>query len=225
MLATNLQTSCGFLITSRTVCRELHGMGFNVWAAACKSYITNYNAKSWMQWCKARHHCCLEWWIMPLGLSIQWTSLVLVVARRTVKCTSLVEGRLWCGVVFQKLSFSLKTLYPSTYLLSLWPHSQVFILSHHKTSLQKASNQNQNFINPRRKCVSERVLWNKLILCWQRETACYNHTWTAIYAIFWFRVENLRKTKRNSNLCSQFLFSFLCLIKDVWKKNRKKRKH
>jgi len=55
-IATDLQTSCGLQISSRTVCRELHGMGFHGRAAASRPYITKCNAKRLMQWCKARHH-------------------------------------------------------------------------------------------------------------------------------------------------------------------------
>ncbi|MEQ2278885.1 hypothetical protein AMECASPLE_003874 [Ameca splendens] len=40
----------GLQISSRTVCRELHGMGFLVQAAASKTYITNCNATCWKQW-------------------------------------------------------------------------------------------------------------------------------------------------------------------------------
>ena len=55
-IATDLQTSCGLQISSRTVRRELHGMGFHGRAAASKPDITKSNAKRWMQWCKACHH-------------------------------------------------------------------------------------------------------------------------------------------------------------------------
>ena len=61
-IVTELQTSCGLQISSRTVCRELHGMGFHGRAAASKPYISKCNAKRWMQWCKARHHWTLEQW-------------------------------------------------------------------------------------------------------------------------------------------------------------------
>ncbi|CAI9624324.1 unnamed protein product, partial [Staurois parvus] len=49
----DLQTSCGLQISTTTVCKELHGMGFHGRAAASKSYITKCNAKRRMQWCKA----------------------------------------------------------------------------------------------------------------------------------------------------------------------------
>uniref|UniRef100_A0A3Q0REJ6 Basic helix-loop-helix family, member a9 n=1 Tax=Amphilophus citrinellus TaxID=61819 RepID=A0A3Q0REJ6_AMPCI len=45
MWASYLQTSCGLQNSSRTVCRELHGMGFHGRAAASKPYITKHNAK------------------------------------------------------------------------------------------------------------------------------------------------------------------------------------
>jgi len=83
-IATDLQTSCGFQISSRTVRRELYGMGFHGWATASKSYITKCNAKCRMQGCKACCHWSLEQWRQILNLAIWWTSLGLAVARRTV---------------------------------------------------------------------------------------------------------------------------------------------
>ncbi|CAI9535951.1 unnamed protein product, partial [Staurois parvus] len=56
----DLQTSCGPQISTTTVLRELHGMGFHGRAAAAKPYITKCNAKHRMQWGKARHHWILE---------------------------------------------------------------------------------------------------------------------------------------------------------------------
>ncbi|CAI9540940.1 unnamed protein product [Staurois parvus] len=61
-IAKDLQTSCGLQISTTTVRRELHGMGFHGRAAASKPYITNCNAKRRMQWCKARRHWTLEHW-------------------------------------------------------------------------------------------------------------------------------------------------------------------
>ena len=61
-IATVLQTSFCLQISSRTVRRELHGMGFHGRAAASKPYISKCNAKRWMQWCKACHHWTLEQW-------------------------------------------------------------------------------------------------------------------------------------------------------------------
>uniref|UniRef100_A0A8C5QSV3 Transposase Tc1-like domain-containing protein n=1 Tax=Leptobrachium leishanense TaxID=445787 RepID=A0A8C5QSV3_9ANUR len=61
-IATDLQTSCGLQISSRTVRRELHGMRFHGRAAASKPYITKCNAERRMQWCKACRHWTLEQW-------------------------------------------------------------------------------------------------------------------------------------------------------------------
>ncbi|KAF3687163.1 Transposable element Tcb2 transposase [Channa argus] len=58
----NLQSPCGLQISSTSVRRELHGMGFHGRAAASKPYITKCNAKRRMQWCKARRHWTLEQW-------------------------------------------------------------------------------------------------------------------------------------------------------------------
>ncbi|CAI9619329.1 unnamed protein product [Staurois parvus] len=55
-IAKNLQTPCGLHISTTTVHRELHGMGFHGRAAVSKPYITKCNAKRQMQWCKARRH-------------------------------------------------------------------------------------------------------------------------------------------------------------------------
>ncbi|CAI9613150.1 unnamed protein product, partial [Staurois parvus] len=52
-IAKDFQTSCGLQISTTTLCRELHGMGFHGLAAASKPYITKCNAKRRMQWCKA----------------------------------------------------------------------------------------------------------------------------------------------------------------------------
>ncbi|CAI9549836.1 unnamed protein product [Staurois parvus] len=48
-IAKELQTSCGLQISTTTVCRELHGIGFHGRAAASKPYITKCNAKHRMQ--------------------------------------------------------------------------------------------------------------------------------------------------------------------------------
>ncbi|CAI9568625.1 unnamed protein product [Staurois parvus] len=61
-IAKDLQTWCGLQISTTTVCRVLHGMGFHGRAAASKPYITKCNAKRRMPWCKARHHWTLEQW-------------------------------------------------------------------------------------------------------------------------------------------------------------------
>ncbi|CAI9553766.1 unnamed protein product, partial [Staurois parvus] len=47
-IAKDLQTSlCRLQISTTTVCRELHGMGFHVRAAASKPYITKCYANRW----------------------------------------------------------------------------------------------------------------------------------------------------------------------------------
>ncbi|CAI9552822.1 unnamed protein product, partial [Staurois parvus] len=61
-IAKDLQTSCGLQISTTTVHRELHGMGFHGRAAASKPYITKCNAKCHMHWCKVRRHWTLEQW-------------------------------------------------------------------------------------------------------------------------------------------------------------------
>ncbi|CAI9548453.1 unnamed protein product, partial [Staurois parvus] len=53
-IAKYLQTSCILQISTKTVCRELQGMGFHGRAATSNPYITKCNAKRWMQWCKAQ---------------------------------------------------------------------------------------------------------------------------------------------------------------------------
>ncbi|CAI9560429.1 unnamed protein product [Staurois parvus] len=48
-IAKDLQTSCGLQISTTTVRRELHGMGFHGRAGVSKLYIDRCNAKRWMQ--------------------------------------------------------------------------------------------------------------------------------------------------------------------------------
>ncbi len=67
-IATDLQSSCGLQISSSTVHRELHGMGFHGRAAASKPYITKCNAKRRMKWCKACRH-----WTLEQGRRILWS--------------------------------------------------------------------------------------------------------------------------------------------------------
>ncbi|CAI9584162.1 unnamed protein product [Staurois parvus] len=55
-IAKDLQTSCGLQISTTTVHRELHGMGFHGRAATSKLYITKCNAKHRMKWCKVHRH-------------------------------------------------------------------------------------------------------------------------------------------------------------------------
>ncbi|CAI9545675.1 unnamed protein product, partial [Staurois parvus] len=59
-IAKDLQTWCDLQISTTTVCRDLHGMGFHGRAAASKPYITKCNAKCQMR--KARCHWTLEQW-------------------------------------------------------------------------------------------------------------------------------------------------------------------
>ncbi|CAI9541512.1 unnamed protein product, partial [Staurois parvus] len=73
-IAKDLQTSCGFQISTTTVCIELHGMGFHGQAAASKPYITKCNAKHWMQWCKACRQWILEQWRCVLWSDQSWFS-------------------------------------------------------------------------------------------------------------------------------------------------------
>ncbi|CAI9573868.1 unnamed protein product, partial [Staurois parvus] len=47
----DLQTSCGLQISTTTVHRELHGIGFLCRAAASKPYITKCHAKKLCKWC------------------------------------------------------------------------------------------------------------------------------------------------------------------------------
>ncbi|CAI9564490.1 unnamed protein product, partial [Staurois parvus] len=61
-IAKDLQTSCGLQISTTTVRRELHGMGFHGQADASKPYITKCNAKCRMQWCKLHRDWTLEQW-------------------------------------------------------------------------------------------------------------------------------------------------------------------
>ncbi|CAI9545152.1 unnamed protein product [Staurois parvus] len=44
-IAKDLQTSCGLQISTTTVRRELHGMGFHGRTGVSKPYITKCNAK------------------------------------------------------------------------------------------------------------------------------------------------------------------------------------
>ena len=57
-ITTDLQTSCVLQISSRTVCRELHGMGFQ--AEQLHLSHTSPSAMRRMQWCKAHRHWTLE---------------------------------------------------------------------------------------------------------------------------------------------------------------------
>ncbi|KAM9473079.1 transcription activator BRG1-like [Salvelinus alpinus] len=61
-LTTEFQTASGSNVSTRTVRRELHEMGFHGRAAAHKPKITMRNAKRRLEWCKARRHWTLEQW-------------------------------------------------------------------------------------------------------------------------------------------------------------------
>ncbi len=49
-------------ISTQTVRRELHEMGFHDRAAPCKPHITKNNAEHQMEWSKAHKHWTLEQW-------------------------------------------------------------------------------------------------------------------------------------------------------------------
>jgi hypothetical protein len=57
-LTTKFLSASGRNVSTRTVRRELHVMGFHGWAAAQKPKI----AKLWLERCKARCHWTLEQW-------------------------------------------------------------------------------------------------------------------------------------------------------------------
>jgi hypothetical protein len=56
------QTASGSNISTRTVRRELHEMGFDCRAAAHKPKISVCTAKRQLEWCKAHRHQTLEQW-------------------------------------------------------------------------------------------------------------------------------------------------------------------
>ena len=55
-IAKGFRASTGINVSTKTVWRELHGMGFHGRAAACRPHITKFNAKRPMEWCKAHRH-------------------------------------------------------------------------------------------------------------------------------------------------------------------------
>ena len=61
-LTTKFQTASGSNVSTRTVRRELHEMGFHGRAATHKPKITIRKAKRRLEWCKARCHWTLEQW-------------------------------------------------------------------------------------------------------------------------------------------------------------------
>ena len=117
-ITTDLQTSCGLQISSRTVCRELHGMGFHGLVAVSKPYISKYNAKCRMQWCKARRYWTLEQWRRILWSDkshfsiwqsdgrvwVWWLAGERYLSDCTVPSVKFGGGGSWCGVVFLGLA-------------------------------------------------------------------------------------------------------------------------
>ncbi|KAI4905375.1 hypothetical protein NFI96_016359 [Prochilodus magdalenae] len=116
-----METSCGLQISSRTVCRELHGMGFHGQAAASKPYTTKRNAKHQMQWCKALpldsravETCSLESRVMLLRLAIRWKSLGLTDAKRKEKADSSSTSLQLRSEIQESLGFSSEVSTPET---------------------------------------------------------------------------------------------------------------
>ena len=61
-LTTEFQSDSGSNVSTNTVHRELHEMGFHSGAATHKPKITMRNAKRRLEWCKAHRHWTLEQW-------------------------------------------------------------------------------------------------------------------------------------------------------------------
>ena len=61
-LTTESQTASGNTVSTKTVCCELHEMGFHGRAATHKPKITMSNAKQTLEWCKACCHWTLGQW-------------------------------------------------------------------------------------------------------------------------------------------------------------------
>ena len=61
-LTTEFQTDTGSNVSTSTVRRELHEMGFHGRAATHKPKITVRNAKRRLEWCRAQRHWTLEQW-------------------------------------------------------------------------------------------------------------------------------------------------------------------
>ena len=59
-LTTEFQTDSGSNVSTSTVCRELHKMGFHGQAVTHKPKIPKCNAKRRLEWCKAHHHWTFE---------------------------------------------------------------------------------------------------------------------------------------------------------------------
>ena len=84
-LTTEFQTDTGSNVSTSTVRRELHEMGFHGRAAAHKPKITTRNAKRRLEWCKAHRHWSLEQWKCVL-----WSDESHFTLRQS-------DGRLWGG--------------------------------------------------------------------------------------------------------------------------------
>ena len=61
-IAEGFRASTGINVSTKTVRLELHGMGFQSRAAACRPHITKSHAKHRMEWCKAHQHWTVEQW-------------------------------------------------------------------------------------------------------------------------------------------------------------------
>ncbi|KAK6299391.1 hypothetical protein J4Q44_G00309010 [Coregonus suidteri] len=61
-LTTEFQTTSGSNVSTITVSRALHEMGFHGRAATYKPKVTMSNVKRRLEWCKALHHWTLEQW-------------------------------------------------------------------------------------------------------------------------------------------------------------------
>ena len=61
-LTTEFQSASGSNVSTSTVWRKLHEMGFHGRAAANKPNITMRNSKHRLEWCKAHRHLTLEQW-------------------------------------------------------------------------------------------------------------------------------------------------------------------
>jgi hypothetical protein len=63
VLEREFQTASGSNVSTRTVRRELHEMGFHGRAATHKPKITMRKAKFWLEWCKSHRYWTLEQWM------------------------------------------------------------------------------------------------------------------------------------------------------------------
>ena len=65
-LTPEFQTDSGSNVSTSTVHRELHEMGFHGRAAPHKPMITMHNSKRQLEWCKAHRHGTREQWKLVL---------------------------------------------------------------------------------------------------------------------------------------------------------------